>query len=241
MKPILIIDPGHGGKDSGGGSNQYWKEKDLVLKISLYQYERFKQLGVPVTLTRDKDVYLDSSKRTKIVRDSGAEYCISNHINAGGGDGVETIHSIYANDKLAVMLADAINKVGQNLRRVFTRTLPYDRKKDYYYMHRETGSVNTTIVEYGFADSKKDDVQQLLNDWKDYAESVVKAFCSHIGHGYVAPFEQKDDYAHELAKALEWAKENGISNGERLNEPCTRAQQTIMLYRFFNLVNTLNK
>jgi len=183
----LIIDPGHGGKDPGGGSNQYWKEKDMVLDISLYQYKRFKELGVPVALTRDKDVYLSPSERTRIVRNSGAKHSISNHINAGGGDGVETIHSIFADDELARQLALEITKEGQNLRRVFSRTLPYNSKKDYYYMHRDTGSVNTTIIEYGFADSKKDDVQQLLKHWKDYAEAVIRAYCNFIGHNYTLP------------------------------------------------------
>lgn len=187
VKPILIIDPGHGGKDPGGGSNQYWQEKNMVLDISLYQLQRFKDLGVPVTITRNDDTYLGPEERTCIIRDSCAQYCISNHINAGGGDGVETIHSIYANDVLAAELAQAISKEGQNIRRVFTRTLPYDRNKDYYFMHRDTGSVNTTIIEYGFADSKKDDVKQLQEHWKDYAEAVVKAFCQHIGHAYAPP------------------------------------------------------
>ncbi|MFS1516082.1 N-acetylmuramoyl-L-alanine amidase [Bacillus sp. SCS-151] len=39
MKPLIIIDAGHGGKDPGGCSNQHWIEKDLELKISLYQYD----------------------------------------------------------------------------------------------------------------------------------------------------------------------------------------------------------
>ncbi len=99
----IIIDPGHGGKDPGGGSNYLWKEKDKVLEISLYQYERFKELGIDVVLTRDKDVYLDSSERTKIVKDSKADICISNHINAfdGKSEGTETIHSIHPDGKLA--------------------------------------------------------------------------------------------------------------------------------------------
>src|SRR5690606_32134964 len=154
MKPILVIDPGHGGKDPGGGSTANWKEKDFVLQISLYQYERFKHLGVPVTLTRDKDVYLSPSERAKIVRDSGAKYCISNHINAAGNAsarGVETIHSIYSDGKLAKQIYDAIVAVGMPGRRVFSRSIDNNKKVDYYFMHRDTGSVSTVIVEYGFA------------------------------------------------------------------------------------------
>jgi peptidoglycan L-alanyl-D-glutamate endopeptidase CwlK len=43
--------------------------------------------------------------------------------------------------------------------------------------------------------------------------------------------EPKTEYDIELEKAVKWAKEKGISNGERLNEPCTRAQIILMLYR----------
>ncbi|GAA0339237.1 hypothetical protein GCM10008967_31930 [Bacillus carboniphilus] len=188
--PELIIDPGHGGRDPGGGSNEYWLEKDMVLDISLYQYKRFQELGVPVALTRNSDVYLGPDERTRIVRESGAKYCISNHINAGGGDGVETIHSIYVDGTLARALAMGIVNEGQNLRRVFSRSLPSDSSKDYYYMHRETGSVDTTIIEYGFADSSRDDVEQLRNNWRDYAEGVVKAYCEYMGHAYTPPGEE---------------------------------------------------
>lgn len=190
--PELIIDPGHGGKDGGGGSNQHWKEKDMNLKISLYQHARFTELGLDVALTRDKDIYLSPEERTSIIKSSGAKYCISNHINSAGGkgDGAETIHSIYNDGKLAKKLADSISDAGQNIRRVFTRTLSSDPKKDYYFMHRDTGKVSTVIIEYGFADSTLDDVQQLLDYWQDYAEAVVKGYCEYIGYKYVAPVKE---------------------------------------------------
>ena len=53
----VVIDPGHGGTDSGAlGNNQ--KEKDYTLKISKYMYDRFKELGIPVAITRDTDTTL---------------------------------------------------------------------------------------------------------------------------------------------------------------------------------------
>lgn len=185
-KPILIIDPGHGGRDPGGGSNKLWKEKDKVLQISKYQQERFKELGVNIVMTRTSDVYIDSTPRANIVKNSGAKYCISNHINAGGGEGAETIHSIHANGKLANLILDEIVKEGQKKRRVFTRTLPNNKSADFYFMHRLTGHVETVIVEYGFADNANDTDRIAIN-WKEYAEAVVRAFCKHIGHKYVAP------------------------------------------------------
>lgn len=183
---LLIIDPGHGGADPGGGSNDNFTEKDLVLEISLYQAERFRQLGVPVALTRTTDETLDPGPRTKRVRESGARFCISNHVNAGGGRGVETIHSLYNDGKLATVLCNAIASEGMPKRRVFNRALPSDPKKDYYFMHRETGAVTTVIVEYGFADDAED-TKRLQVNWERYAEAVVRAFCAYIDHPYVPP------------------------------------------------------
>lgn len=180
----LIIDPGHGGNDPGGGSNEHWKEKDLVLDISLYQYQRFRELGVSVEITRTKDVTLSPDERTKIVRESGAKYCISNHINAAESSearGAETIHSIYSNGSLAKTIFNAVSAAGIPGRRVFSREGA--NGKDYYFMHRDTGSVITVIVEYGFATNRED--TKLLHDrWKDFAEAVVRAYCHRIGHPY---------------------------------------------------------
>jgi len=186
MAPILIIDPGHGGIDPGGGNNQFFQEKAKTLQISLYQYQRFQELGVSVGITRRTDVTLDSEARATLVRNSGARYCISNHINSGGGRGSEMIYSIYATSALPKALAEEIEAEGMPNRRVFTRTLPNNPQRDYYYMHRETGSVETVIVEYGFADNSID-AQKLNTDWRDLAEAVVRGFCEFVNLPYRAP------------------------------------------------------
>ena len=54
---VVYLDPGHGGADPGGGSNKYWKEKNLALKISKYQNMRLNSLNIPSVLTRDNDTY----------------------------------------------------------------------------------------------------------------------------------------------------------------------------------------
>ncbi|WP_165861449.1 N-acetylmuramoyl-L-alanine amidase [Paenibacillus paeoniae] len=187
-KPELLIDPGHGGKDPGASGNGII-EKLLTLAISLYQYNRFKELGVRVALTRDSDVTLDSNARALLVKNSGAKYCISNHINAAASAsaaGVETIHSIHNNGKLATALMQAIADAGQlkRSRPVFSK--PNTSGGDYYYMHRLTGNASTVIVEYGFC-SNPADAARLLANWQAYAESVVKAYCLFVGHKYTPP------------------------------------------------------
>ena len=48
----IIIDAGHGGADSGAVSSDL-KEKDFNLEATNYMYNHFKELGVPVIITRD--------------------------------------------------------------------------------------------------------------------------------------------------------------------------------------------
>ena len=82
-----MSDTSHGGEDPGAVANNIY-EKDYSLLISQYMYDRFKELGIPVTLTRDSDITLSPSDRTKRVLDAygNGDYVIviSNHLNAGG-------------------------------------------------------------------------------------------------------------------------------------------------------------
>ncbi len=83
----IVIDAGHGGSDSGAQGNGII-EKDLTLKISQYMYDLFKQLGIPVTMTRTSDETLSPAERVDRVLgsygNSSDVIVISNHINAGG-------------------------------------------------------------------------------------------------------------------------------------------------------------
>lgn len=184
MKKILI-GAGHGGKDPGGGSCKSFLEKDMNLKISLYQKNRFESLGFDAELIRDKDEYVSLQDRVRKSEEFKPDLYISNHINAGGGDGAEVIHSIYSDGKLANIIASEIKKEGQNIRRVFSRKHP-SLSLDYYYLNRNT-KCETIIVEYGFADSKDDDISQLSDHWEDYAEAVVEATCLYFDVEYIMP------------------------------------------------------
>lgn len=78
----IVIDPGHGGKDSGALGNGL-KEKDLVLKISRYLGEELKSMGYKVLFTRNKDIFINLKDRTAFANKKDADMFISVHINAG--------------------------------------------------------------------------------------------------------------------------------------------------------------
>ncbi len=186
MASFLIIDPGHGGIDPGGGTNQLFKEKDLTLQISLYQYRRFRELNIPVVLTRTTDLTVTSDQRASIVKNSGAKYCISNHINSGGGRGAEAIYSNHSNATFAKTILDELEAEGMPARRVYTKTLPSNPQSDYYFMHRETGNVETIILEYGFADNNLD-ATFLQANWTKLAEATVRGFAEFANRPYQPP------------------------------------------------------
>lgn len=227
----IIIDPGHGGKDPGGGTNSLWKEKDKVLEISLYQYKRLNELGIDVELTRSKDIYLSPKDRAKKVRDSKSNICISNHINAFNGiaKGAETIHSIHSSGKLATILLDELVKEGANKRRVFSKESTKYKGRDYYFMHYDTGNVETVIVEYGFADNEED-TKKIDRDWKKYAEAIIRGLCEYIGVEY-----KTTTYEHNPSlwakEAWEWGIEKGIIDGTNPKMSCTREQVVSMIRR----------
>ena len=186
---MVIIDAGHGGSDPGGGSNEYWLEKDLNLKIALYEYERLRQLGVPVKLTRSTDVTLNPTDRVNKVfslADGNNDILISNHINIDYGkiDGAEVIYSIKDSSTFARLIASNLQAAGQNLSPsgVYTRT--NELGNDYYYIIREVRPVKTVLVEFGFADSPKDDIALLRDNWERLAEAVVKSVCEFLGYKY---------------------------------------------------------
>ena len=85
----IVVDAGHGGNDPGASGNGII-EKDYNLKIANYIYNRLKELGLPVTITRNTDITLSPTDRVnKILNAYGNNsdvIVLSNHLNAGGAE-----------------------------------------------------------------------------------------------------------------------------------------------------------
>lgn len=223
----VIIDPGHGGTDSGATGNNLL-EKDYNLLISKYMYDRFKELGVPVAITRDSDTTLSPTDRVNTILNkfgnSSDVILISNHVNSGGGEGAEVIYALRNRDTLAKRILENIGATGQTIRKYYQRRLPSDTSKDYYFIHRNTGNLEPLIVEYGFIDNTKD-VEFLKENYKELAEAVISAVANYIGVPYTPPegittntyVVQKGDSLYSIANKLgttvsELKKENNLTS-----------------------------
>ncbi len=87
MKKV-VVDAGHGGVDPGASGNGVI-EKEYNLRIANYIYDRLKELGVPVSITRTSDVTINPNDRVKSILNAYGNnsdvIVLSNHLNAGGG------------------------------------------------------------------------------------------------------------------------------------------------------------
>ncbi len=72
------------------------------------------------------------------------------------------------------------------IRSYYQRRLPEDSSKDYYFIHRETGTTEPILVEYGFIDNPAD-AAKLQENALDYSEAVVRAVSQYAGIPYTPP------------------------------------------------------
>lgn len=98
-KKLIVIDAGHGGKDSGALSDKKGtlKEKNIVLSTALKLGNELKKKGYKVLYTRSTDKFINLRDRTKFANDKKADLFISIHANAApnakkakSAEGVET-------------------------------------------------------------------------------------------------------------------------------------------------------
>ncbi len=111
----IVLDPGHGGSESGAVGPSGVEEKDLTLLLARALKSRLESaLGVRVILTRDEDASLPHATRTAIANQNKADLFISLHLNSAFGAsarGAETYFlSTTASDERAARSAEEENR-----------------------------------------------------------------------------------------------------------------------------------
>lgn len=79
---VVVIDPGHGGKDPGAIGQGGLKEKDVALDVALRLNYVLKKKGLRTILTRDDDTFIPLVERTSIANRSGGKLFVSLHCNS---------------------------------------------------------------------------------------------------------------------------------------------------------------
>jgi len=94
----IVIDPGHGGHDTGAIGPTGYREKDLVLDVALRLGKLLeRKMGAEVIYTRDDDTFIPLEERTNIANQAGADLFLSIHANFSSDTAARGIETYYLN------------------------------------------------------------------------------------------------------------------------------------------------
>ncbi|WP_285884908.1 N-acetylmuramoyl-L-alanine amidase family protein [Cytobacillus oceanisediminis] len=217
----LFIDPGHGGTDPGAAANGLL-EKVLTLKIGLRVRDMLADYNdVQVKMSRETDKTLSLSQRTNAANDWGADFLLSIHINAGGGEGYEDF--IYPGVGGATAahqntIHDAVmDQIDMKDR---------GKKSANFHMLRES-HMPALLTENGFIDNSSDAAKLKQAAYIDriargHVNGLVKAFNLKKKAKAVQQVAE-NEWDSKTKFMSEWAKKEGISDGKNPFESVTKA------------------
>jgi N-acetylmuramoyl-L-alanine amidase len=176
----IMLDPGHGGSDTGaiGPLGAKYAEKDINLKTALKLRDELKALGAKVLMTRTSDVYVSLSNRLTASRNSKPDMFLSIHANSMADNvDISKIYgfSVHYKEALAKPLSTILaNQSGEVGRR--NRGIKYAN----FYVVRGTWTPSM-LIECGFVPNP-DEFELLTNEYeqtklaKSLAEGIVRYF-----------------------------------------------------------------
>ena len=177
---VVLIDPGHGGKDPGAIGLGGLQEKNVILPISKQIVEILKKQGVQVVMTRDSDYFVDLAPRVAIAERVDADLFVSIHANsmpANRSDisGLETYY-FSSGERLARTIHSSV------LRNINIR----DRgvRKARFYVLRKS-SMPSVLVEVGFVTGREDSPRLGTSAYQNQmAEAISRGILQYIKQNF---------------------------------------------------------
>jgi len=171
-----MIDPGHGGKDSGAVGIGGLQEKNIILPISQKLARILQQNGVQVILTRDSDYFVSLQGRVDLADRANADVFISIHTNSAGlqRPDVSGLETYYYDSGLS--LARIVHS--NILRSVNVRDRGVRRAR--FYVLRKS-SMPSILVEAGYM-TGREDIAKLRNpQYQDQmAEAIARGILQYL-------------------------------------------------------------
>jgi N-acetylmuramoyl-L-alanine amidase len=195
-KSTVIVDPAHGGADSGVKISDTIHEKDITLKLALLiQKELSKVSNIQVILTRDKDMDVSIQERVNRISTLQPRVMISIHINAGFYKTAKGFEMYFPGFKTAKSIKDAPSaiisdmkknknlnesvRLAQNLQKQLESVFPRESRglREAPLPLLEGITVPAVIVEIGFSGNAEN--RKKLNDEK-YQQDIARALSKGI-------------------------------------------------------------
>lgn len=182
---IIVIDPGHGGADSGAKDGGVM-EKQLTLPIGRLIASKLALGGATVILTRKTDVFIPLTTRADIANKSHADFFVSCHINDSGGSrnmaGTITFH--HMKNAISRVLAECIQNEIAKVSGIPAVGVWSDGKiypQSGFSVLRNT-KMPAVLVEFGFIDNASDRKRMVTDQFQDaVATAVVQGIKVYLG------------------------------------------------------------
>ena len=213
-KPLIVLDPGHGGKDPGAISASGYYEKHITLKMAKELKQTLEATGkYRVMLTRSDDRALALKSRVKIARDAKADLFISIHADSAKNSRAKGL-SVYtlserASDRESAALAERENKVDALINMDFSDKTPEVANILIDLARRDTMNTSKDLANYMVSEMSR--TVRVLPDTHRFAGfAVLKAQdipSVLVEIGYLSNREEErlirsPAYREKLAKAL---------------------------------------
>lgn len=148
---VVIVDPGHGGKDSGAPGIGGLLEKDVILPIGLRVAQVLQKNGIQVVMTRDRDYFVDLKPRVDMAERVNADLFVSIHANSIDSRPDVNGLEVYYYDS-GYRLAEAVRRaILQNISTIKDRGT---RKARFYVLRKS--SMPSILVETGYMTGRED-------------------------------------------------------------------------------------
>ncbi|MEN9568007.1 MAG: hypothetical protein RLZZ69_3203, partial [Cyanobacteriota bacterium] len=175
-RPRVIIDPGHGGEDSGAIGIDGLREKDVILPIALDVEEILRKQNIDVVMTRDTDVFISLEGRTDLANRVKADLFVSIHANSislsrPDVSGLETYYYDSGRRLAELIHWSILNGVDIDDRSI--------RRARFYVLRHST--MPAVLVEVGFVTGAVDaDNLEDPNHRRLMAEAIAKGIVEYI-------------------------------------------------------------
>lgn len=167
----VVIDPGHGGKDTGAVSVTKRYEKDFVLALSTKVYKLLeKEARIEPVMTRKDDTFVELADRASFANEMKADLFVAIHGNSAGKESVEGVETYYYTEQ-SLPFAKIMHE------QLLKSTQFPDRKvkQNNFYVVKNT-TMPSLLLEIGFLTNRAEDEAMFQDAFQDrVAASIVAA------------------------------------------------------------------
>ncbi len=165
---VVIIDPGHGGKDPGTiGRNGLYEKKATLAIAKAIKEELERRLDVKVIMTRDRDVFVPLETRTKIANQHGGKLFISIHVDSNPNKNLRG-HTVY-------FLGPAKTEEARKVAQFENSVIRFEDSQNQY--------ANLSDAAFILAANAQNSYNKESQDFADIVDKEVGRECGSFSHG----------------------------------------------------------